>query len=113
VLSLLDLEDANHRLEERMYDVVNGHAAYWDRIAPNAPFEHWRFENGWKVGYRDAYIFFMGRGTEAVSPGNKIGNLELWVLKRIRESGFRGEFVWEFEKGVRRGIKDFEAMVGI
>jgi hypothetical protein len=39
--------------------------------------------------------------------------LELWVLKRIRECGFRGKYVWEFEQGLRRGVQDFNAVVGI
>jgi aryl-phospho-beta-D-glucosidase BglC (GH1 family) len=107
------LERANNRRDERMYSAVNQHVSYWDHLTPNQPCEHWRFENGWKVGYQDAYIFFAGRGTQAVTPGAKIGSLELWVLKRIRECGFRGNFVWEFEQGVRRGIKDFESVVGI
>jgi hypothetical protein len=96
-----------------MYSAVNQHVSYWDHLTPNQPYEHWRFENGWKVGYQDAYRFFAGRDTQAVAPGATIGSLEVWVLKRIRESGFRGNFVWEFEQGVRRGIKDFEAIVGI
>ncbi|KAF2786437.1 glycoside hydrolase family 5 protein [Melanomma pulvis-pyrius CBS 109.77] len=107
------LEKANHCKDERMYDAVNQHVSYWDHLRANTPYEHWRFENGWKVGYQDAFIFFQGWGTQAVAPGGKIGNTEVWVLKRIRESGFKGNFVWEFEQGVRRGIQDFEAAVGI
>jgi hypothetical protein len=38
--------------------------------------------------------------------------MQVWVLKRIRESGFRGKFVWEFEQGLRRGIQDFYGIVG-
>ena len=75
--------------------------------------EHWRYESGWKVGYADALAFFEGRGRQGVVGGNRIGNLEIWVLKRIRESGFRGDFVWEFEQGLRRGIHDFYSVVGL
>lgn len=107
------LERARHRRDERMYAAVNQHVSYWDHLATNMPAEHWRYEFGWKLGYQDAYVFFEGRGTQAVAQGNKIGNVELWVLKRVRESGFRGKFVWEFEQGLRRGIDDFNAMVGI
>ncbi|KAF2875445.1 glucan 1,3-beta-glucosidase-like protein [Massariosphaeria phaeospora] len=107
------LERANHRRDERMYDAVHHHVAYWDHLTPNTPCEHWRYENGWKVGYRDAYIFFEGRQTESVGKANKIGSVELWVLKRIRESGFQGDFVWEYEQGLRRGIFDFNAVAGI
>jgi hypothetical protein len=45
--------------------------------------------------------------------GDKIGCLELWVLKRVRESGMRGGFVWEFEQGVRAGIRDFYEVAGV
>ncbi|KAF2249054.1 glycoside hydrolase family 5 protein [Trematosphaeria pertusa] len=107
------LERARHRRDERMYAAVDQHVSYWDHTAPNMPAEHWRYENGWKVGYQDAYVFFEGRGTQAVGQGNKIGNMEMWVLKRVRESGMRGGFVWEWEQGLRRGIRDFEGVVGI
>jgi len=104
---------AQSRKDERMSRAVDQHHAYYEHLAPNVPAEHWMYENGWKVGYQDAYAFFEGFGTEAVRWGNKIGSLELWVLKRVRESGFRGTFVWEFEQGVRRGINDFNAVAGI
>lgn len=107
------IEQANHQKDERMYHAVNQHVSYWDHLSPNIPAEHWRYENGWKVGYHDALVFFEGQGRQAVAGGNKIGNLEVWILKRVRESGFRGGFVWEFEQGVRRGIADFYGMVGI
>lgn len=107
------LECARNRMDERMSKAIDQHTAYFAHLAPNAPSQHWRYEAGWKVGYQDAYIFFEGRVPETIRQGNKIGNLELWVLKRIRESGCRGEHVWEFEQGVRRGIHDFNAVVGI
>ena len=107
------LECARNRMDERMYKAIEQHRIYFTHLAPNASSEHWRYENGWKVGYQDAYLFFEGLDDELVEQGNKIGNLELWVLKRIRESGFRGDHVWEFEQGIRRGIHDFNAVVGI
>lgn len=107
------LECARNRMDERMYKAVEQHRVYFTHLAPNAPTEHWRYENGWKVGYQDAYMFFEGREDDLVEQGNKIGNVELWVLKRLRESGFRGDHVWEFEQGIRRGIHDFNAVVGI
>jgi hypothetical protein len=42
----------------------------------------------------------------------RANKMQVWVLKRIRESGFRGKFVWEFEQGLRRGIQDFYGIVG-
>ncbi|KAJ4304667.1 Glucan 1,3-beta-glucosidase 3 [Kalmusia sp. IMI 367209] len=107
------LKCARSRKDDRMCRAVEQHRAYYDHLSPTSSAKHWRYENGWKVGYQDAYVFFEGRGSEAVGQGNKIGNVEIWVMKRIRESGFGGAFVWEFEQGVRRGIHDFNAVVGI
>ncbi|KAF2676106.1 glycoside hydrolase family 5 protein [Lentithecium fluviatile CBS 122367] len=107
------LERAQYCKDERMYSAVAQHVSYWDHINSNQPSEHWRYENGWKVGYQDAYQFFEGKLPEAMPQGNKIGNLELWVMKRIRESGFRGGSVWEYEQGLRSGVRDFNHVVGI
>ncbi|KAL1600486.1 Glucan 1,3-beta-glucosidase 3 [Paraconiothyrium brasiliense] len=107
------LECARNRKEERMWKAVDQHRAYYDHLAAKMPADHSRYEHGWKIGYADAYVFFEGKADEAVGPGNRLGNVELWVLKRIRESGFAGDFVWEYEQGLRRGIHDFNAVVGI
>ncbi|KAF2738797.1 glucan 1,3-beta-glucosidase-like protein [Polyplosphaeria fusca] len=104
---------ANNRRDQRMWHAVDQHVQYWDHLAPNMGGEHWRYENGWKVGFYDALHFLEGSVSNNILPGNRIANLELWVMKRIRESGFQGKFVWEFEQGLRRGIKDFEGIVGI
>lgn len=98
-----------------MRATVSAHVSYWDRTSPGTNFEHWRFENGWKVGFSDAYAFFGARTGKGLSSqgGDKIGCLEIWVLKRVRESGMRGALVWEFEQGLRAGIRDFYQVVGI
>jgi hypothetical protein len=106
-------ETARQCKEEYLQQAVSQHVSYWSNTAPNMGGEHWRFEEGWKLGYQDAMVFFEGRGNDGVAGANKIGNLEIWVLKRIRESGFRGGFVWEFEQGLRKGIQDFYAIVGV
>ncbi|KAF1958415.1 glycoside hydrolase [Byssothecium circinans] len=107
------LERVSHRRNERMHAAVDQHVSYWHHLHTEKPAEHWRYENGWKIGHQDAYVFFEGRGAEAVGQGNKIGALELWVLKRVRECGMRGDQVWEFEQGLRRGVHDFCSVVGI
>ncbi|OCL10243.1 glycoside hydrolase family 5 protein [Glonium stellatum] len=109
------LNNANSLRESLMRAAVSSHVAYWDRTAPGTSFEHWRYENGWKVGFSDAYAFFSTRTGKGLSSqgGDKIGCLEIWVLKRVRESGMRGGLVWEFEQGLRAGIKDFYGAVGI
>lgn len=48
-----------------------------------------------------------GRGAD------KIGMLHLWVRKRSIEYDQRGDFAWEFERGLRQGISDLHEAVGI
>ena len=39
--------------------------------------------------------------------------LDLWMRKRIGESGMVGSFVWEYEAGLRKGISDFYICAGV
>jgi aryl-phospho-beta-D-glucosidase BglC (GH1 family) len=103
------LEKAKREQEDRMRDAVQQHVGHWARIDPHGTYEHEKYEFGWKIGYEDAFSFLEGIGAQ----GDRIGMLELWVLKRVRESGFRGGFAWLFEHGVRKGIQDFYTVVGI
>jgi hypothetical protein len=92
------------------------HCQYWDSRHPGE-YEHWRFETGWNLGWNDACAFFGMRaetdGGGGGGGGDKIGMLELWVLKRLRDSGQGGAFAWEFEVGLRQGIRDFYECVGV
>lgn len=88
------------------------HCQWWDSNHP-AEYEHWRFEEGWNTGWADALAFFEARGRSGREGGDKIGMLDLWVLKRIRESGQKGKFVWEYEQGLRQGVRDFYECVGV
>ncbi|KAF1935698.1 glycoside hydrolase [Clathrospora elynae] len=103
------LEKARQERGGHMDEAMQQHVLYWSRVDPNGKYEHDKFAHGWKVGYQDAFAFYEGRAT----PGGKIGMLELWVLRRIRESGYRGGFTWLFEQGLRKGIRDFYAAVVI
>ncbi|KAI9851514.1 MAG: Glucan 1,3-beta-glucosidase 3 [Thelocarpon superellum] len=97
---------------------VSSHAQYWTSTAPNANFEHWRFEQGWDVGFADAMAFFAMRveHTDAVGGAgdgaDTIGLLDLWVRRRIQDSGMGGALVWEFEQGLRQGVAEFYTVVG-
>ncbi|KAF2029341.1 glucan 1,3-beta-glucosidase-like protein [Setomelanomma holmii] len=102
------LQRAIHERDERMRQALEQHVGYWTRADPDGKYEHEKYEHGWNVGYQDALVFLEGRNTQ----GDKIGLLELWVLKRIRESGYRGGFTWLFEQGLRKGIADFYAAAG-
>ncbi|MCJ1440122.1 MAG: Glucan 1,3-beta-glucosidase 3 [Stictis urceolatum] len=94
---------------------VGGHCAYWDQQTPGGKFEHWRYEQGWDLGWGDSSAFWEAR-VDGVVPGeraDRIGALDLWVLKRFWETGTVGEeFAWEWEQGFRKGVKDFMGAVG-
>jgi hypothetical protein len=83
--------------------------SYWNAADPGGNYEHEKYEQGWRVGFQDAFTFLQGRATQ----GDKIGMLEMWVMKRLRESGYRGGFTWMFEQGLRRGVQDFYSAAGL
>ncbi|KAH7070502.1 glycoside hydrolase superfamily [Paraphoma chrysanthemicola] len=103
------LQRVIHEREGCMRRALDQHVGYWSHADPQGYYEHDKYEYGWKVGFQDAFTFFEGRNTQ----GDKIGMLELWVLKRIRESGYRGGFTWLFEQGLRKGVQDFYAVAGL
>ncbi len=49
--------------------------------------------------------------------GDKIGALDIWVLKRMKKERCADrhtcEFGWEWEQGFRKGVSDFYAVVGV
>ena len=103
------LDKARSEQGWRKQQAFEQHVNYWKQVDPSGTYEHEKFEYGWHVGYSDAMAFFEGRCTR----GDRIGMLELWVLKRIRESGYRGGFTWLFEQGLRKGVSDFYSAIGI
>lgn len=103
------VEKAKQERDGRMHEAIKQHVDYWNGVDPNGHYEHEKYEHGWKVGFQDALAFFEGRATQ----GDKIGMLEVWMLRRVRESGYRGGFTWMFEQGLRKGIQDLYASTGI
>ncbi|KAF2824714.1 glycoside hydrolase [Ophiobolus disseminans] len=103
------LQRAIRQRDNRKHGALKQHVEYWSRADPSGTYEHEKYEQGWQVGYQDALAFFEGRATQ----GDIIGMQEVWVLKRVKESGYSGGFTWLFEQGVRRGIDDFYSTVGL
>ncbi|KAK7615068.1 glycoside hydrolase superfamily [Phyllosticta paracitricarpa] len=101
------LESALARRPDLRHAAVSSHANYWDNASPGTPFEHWRYEKGWDTGFDDAAAFWRNRAAQGMDGAEKIGSVDVWVRKRVIESGMGGEFVWEFEQGVRKGVADF------
>lgn len=106
------VQTAQAQQQDRKQSAVGGHAHWWDTNHPGQ-YEHWRFEQGWDTGFADALAFFHCRAQKGLPGGDKIGMLDLWVLKRLRESGQGGKFVWEFEQGLRQGVRDFYQVVDV
>ncbi|KAJ5047263.1 uncharacterized protein L3040_003100 [Drepanopeziza brunnea f. sp. 'multigermtubi'] len=123
----LPLQEVRNRLQhagaqrQQMADSArHGHENYWNQTAPGKPFQHQLFSDGWDIGFSDAHMIFGMRCEGALGPrpaagegGDRIGCLEIWVKKRLLESGQRGEFVWEWEQGLRAGVGDFNQCVGM
>ena len=109
------IADSQQEREERKNATVSAHVRYWNQASPGGQFEHWRFEQGWDVGFSDAQTFFGMRTNGGLSGsstgGDMVGNLDLWVRKRLVESGQGGGFVWEWEQGFRQGLGDFYKVV--
>lgn len=102
------------RPEKRALAVIS-HSRYWSQTVAGGHFEHYRFVQGWDLGFSDASAFFGMRANAGVqgaqSGGDTIGALELWIRKRLQEYGQKTEFLWELEHGFRRGVRDFEEVV--
>ncbi|QSZ29891.1 hypothetical protein DSL72_004409 [Monilinia vaccinii-corymbosi] len=105
------LRKADERKVEIMKRMVKEHVDYWKGVSPGKEFRPDLYEKGWELGWEDAKAFFgsrRGRGG-----ADKIGCLEIWIKKRMIESGERGEFLWEWEQGFRWGVEIFESCVEI
>jgi hypothetical protein len=112
---------ANGQRQQRSQTSINNHIGYWNSTSPGEAFEHGWYAEAWNIGWEDAKFFFsarldsglLGHVTQQAGGGEKIGCLEIWVRKRLIESGRRGKYIWEWEQGFRQGVKDFETAVGI
>lgn len=148
-------KNAEERRSKSMVDAVQKHTSFWDGQAPGGRFEHWRFADGWHLGWTDARDFFIARIEGLIPHGDdcdgyvsveasqhdgacvsrpvpntasnprrrsrdgadKIGALDLWVLKRMKDEKCADRstcgFGWEWEQGFRKGVGDFYAAVGV
>lgn len=113
-------QQANGATKEKLAQSKGEHEGYWNKTSPKKKFHHELYEHGFATGWNDGKAFFGARMQGAMGGlregGDKIGVFESWVGKRLREAqsqvGF-GEFAWEWEQGFRKGVKEFENVVGI
>ncbi|TKA23852.1 hypothetical protein B0A50_06987 [Salinomyces thailandicus] len=116
-LAVSDVQERIHHaqagMQQQKHSAYSNHAGYWD--SQGGHYEHQRFADGWDLGFHDATAFFGMRSQSGgqLNGGDKIGMLDLWVLKRLRESGQGGGFVWEWEQGFRQGVVGFYQLAGI
>lgn len=106
------VSNARSQRDFRRGNTWGAHCQFWDSNHPGQ-YQHERFAQGWDVGFDDAATFFGMRSQHGQRGADRIGMLDLWVLKRLRESGQGGPFVWEFEQGLRQGIADFYVCAGM
>jgi len=68
--------NARNQQAQRRQTSVSAHCQYWDTNFPG-PYQHWRFEQGWNIGYCDALAFFEMRSKYAFAGADKVGMLDL------------------------------------
>ena len=118
---LQKLKKADHQRSKMMMEAMQTHSTYWDNQASGARFEHWRYVDGWHLGWVDARDFYRARSEGMLGSCEKgadaMGMVDLWVLKRMKEERVsvkeECEFGWEWEVGFRKGLSDFEKSVGL
>ncbi|KAF1810882.1 glycoside hydrolase [Eremomyces bilateralis CBS 781.70] len=109
------LVDRNGKLES----AFNSHVTYWSQTSPGQAFEHWRYRIGYEHGFDDLTVFFGMRANGQIpsrgppTGGDLIGCLDMWVLKRIRDTGTAGPFAWLYEQGFRKGYEDCRQSLGV
>lgn len=121
------IEGASPQKEPRMTSRATAHEQYWKKHAARTTSDDfWLYWQGFNQGWFDAATFFAARsqgwlllrtdlgGGEARQGADVIGGVDLWILKRLVESGtFKSSGAWQYEHGMREGIKEFRAAVGL
>lgn len=109
------LDTARSRWIDLKNTAFSQHVDYWNKTLPGGNFEHDRFNAGFDLGFSDALEFFnMRRSRQLVGPGaDRIGMLDLWVRKRMIESGQEGlALVGNSSRGFDEASRTFTAPLG-
>ncbi|KAF9458536.1 glycoside hydrolase superfamily [Collybia nuda] len=88
--------------------VIAGHIGYWAQYP--GEYEHWRFGQGFDIGWADTYAFFNTAGRVPGFLGNfvivpEIGFKGAWARRRTKD---HGKGYWEYEHGFLQGAKAAE-----
>lgn len=89
------------RLDAALGGAYNAHVQYWDSQG-GGPFEHQRFEQGFRSGWFDA-LTFLQAGSET---GLATPLAELRMEAHAHEAG-RSPALWEFEHGYKGALMEF------
>ena len=68
--------NARNQQAQKKQNSVAAHNSFWDSKYPGQ-YEHWRFANGWDIGFCDALAFFEMRSKNCLQGADKIGMLDL------------------------------------
>lgn len=94
----LEGKDISGKYAEVQAAQVAQHVQYWSTRGSN--FEHWRYEDGFALGWNDALTFARAR--------SYIGYVGEWSYKRrqsyMTEKG-QSDYIWEFDAGFAAGLK--------
>ena len=98
------IADAQQEREERKNAPVGEHVRYWNQASPGGQFEHWRFEQGWVVGFSDAQTFSALRTNGGLS-GSPTGGRYGWKSRSVGEEKACGERAgWWVRVGMGTGF---------
>lgn len=90
--------------EEASKSALDSHSHYWNQQNLNEKYEHWRYQDGFELGWKDSEEF-------AKFDGSVIGRLHaVRDARRLEHVGAKGNLkhVWEFEQGYEMGVKEFQ-----
>ncbi|GAM90276.1 hypothetical protein ANO11243_083180 [Dothideomycetidae sp. 11243] len=103
---------AHEQAPGKRSETYAAHCGYWDQRG--GQYDHSLFAAGWDAGFADALRLFGMRSETGLVGGDRIGSVDMWVLKRLRDAKVAGNrSAWEFEHGLRQGVRDFYGLVGV
>ncbi|KAK9240025.1 glycoside hydrolase superfamily [Lipomyces kononenkoae] len=87
--------------EQEAVKATQSHSAYWDTQAKGAKMEHWRYNDGFLMGWQDAAQFW-------AEDESRIGQRTTWKNARARQHALTkggSNYLWEFEHGFDAGVE--------
>lgn len=95
------IEPNDDDLRDHLRNAFSCHENYWKEQNPNENYEHWRFEDGFSIAWKDSVEF-------SKFNGSKLGRLHAWKSSRRQEHiDTKGDsrFIWEWDEGFDQGLQ--------